>query len=142
MALRIEYLLFLVVLILLLSVIGIHPSSELAKVATQKKELEFQNFSLYEIEKEKSAYEISSKEAFYELNILYMNQGVNILRDDGLSFTSNQLKYNTKTKDITAVKSFVLEFTGTRIQGDNLALNMKNRKITADNIKAKILLEP
>ncbi len=142
MALRIEYLLFFVLLMLLLSIVSINPSSQAVKIAKGDKEVEFKNFSLYEIYKEENSYQLLSKEAFYESNMVYLNQGVNILRDDGLNFVTNSLKYNVETKDIKSLKNFVLKFNGTKIEGDNLALNMKNKKITADNINAKIVLEP
>ena len=166
MAIRIEYLLILVFVILLLSILGINPSSTEAKSSKGDKEIEFQNFSLYDIRenepaqemfalktvkyqnylemdeidlKDEKGYRLLSKKAIYEEEYVYMDQGVNVLRDDGLKFSTKSLNYNVETKEIKTVKPFMLEFNSSIIQGENLALNMNNKKLSADNIEAKIV---
>ncbi len=166
MVLRIEYLLVVVLGLLLLSILGINPSSQEAKSSKGDKEIEFQNFSLYDIKKDEplqtisaskmvkyqnylamenidlkdeNGYRLLSQKAIYEEEYIYMDKGVNILRDDGLKFSTKSLNYNVDTKDIRTVKPFVLEFNSSIIQGQNLVLNMNSKKITADNIEAKIV---
>jgi len=168
MVLRIEYLLLLVLLILGATLLWINPKSQLATSVKGDKEIAFQNFSFYDIKESKpsdsvsaskmvkyenyvaldnidlqdeSGYRILSNKAIYENELVQMDKGVTILRSDGLKFSTNSLNYNLKTKDIRSVKAFMLEFNASIIQGENLALNMNSKIITADNIEAKIVLE-
>lgn len=165
MAIRIEYFLILTVGILLLSIVNINPKSQGANISKGEKEIEFQNFSLFDIKenepaqsllaskmlkyqnylsmeeidlKDEKGYRILSQKAIYKQEHVYMDEGVNILRDDGLKFSTKSLEYNLTNKEITSVDRFVLEFNTTIIQGSNLILNMNNKQITADNIEAKI----
>lgn len=168
MAIRIEYLLFLMIVLLLVSIWGIHPKSLIAQSPKGDKEVIFQNFSLYDIKidkpsevvsaskmikyknyvvmdeidlKEGRAYRLLSNQAVYEKNFVHMNKGVHILRDDGLKFSTESLDYNLKSKDIKTLKPFVLEFNSSIIKGENLALNMDSKEISADNINAKIVTQ-
>lgn len=165
MAIRIEYLLILTLGLLLLSIVNINPTSQAAKTSKGDKEIEFQNFSLFDIKeneplqtmsaskmikyqnylamdeidlKDEKGYRILSQKAIYEEEYIYMDKGVNIFSDDGSKFSTKSLNYNVETKDIKTLKPFILEFNSSIIQGDNLALNMNDKKITADNIEAKI----
>ena len=166
MAIRIEYLLILMLGVLILSIMKINPTSQAARSVKGDKEAEFQNFSLYDIKKDEpsqvmsahkmvkyenyldmdtidlsdeSGYRLLSKKAIYEDELIYMDKGVNVLRDDGLKFSTKSLNYNVKTKDIKTLKPFMLEFNSSIIQGENLALNMNNKIISADNVEAKIV---
>ena len=166
MAIRIEYLLILTLGLLLFSIVNINPSSQVAKTSKGDKEIEFQNFSLFDIKKneplqtmsaakmlkyqnylamdkidlkDENGYRILSQKAIYEEEYIYMDKGVNILRDDGLKFSTKSLNYNVETKEIKTLKPFMLEFNSSIIQGENLALNMNDKKITADNVEAKIV---
>lgn len=165
MAIRIEYFLILTVGILLLSIVNINPKSQSANISKGEKEIEFQNFSLFDIKenepaqsllaskmlkyqnylsmeeidlKDEKGYRILSQKAIYQQEYVYMDEGVNILRDDGLKFSTKSLEYNLTNKEIRSLDRFVLEFNTTIIQGSNLILNMNNKQITADNIEAKI----
>ena len=166
MAMRIEYLLVFMLVILLLSILGINPTSKVAKSAKGDKEIEFQKFSLYDIKKDESSqvmsalkmvkyenyldmdeidlqdesgYRLLSKKAIYEDEFVYMDKGVNVIRNNGLRFSTKSLNYNVDTKDIKTIKPFILEFNSSIIQGQNLVLNMKSNEISADNIEAKIV---
>jgi len=168
MGLRIEYLLLLVLLILGATLFWINPKSQLAISVKGDKEIAFQNFSFFDIKEtdpsarvsaskmvkyekyialdnidlqDESGYRILSQKAIYENDFVQMEQGVTLLRNDGLKFLTKSLNYNLKTKDIKTAKAFILEFNASTIQGENLALNMNSKIITADNIEAKIVLE-
>jgi len=167
MGLRIEYLLLLVLLILGATLLWIHPKSQVATSVKGDKEIAFQNFSFSDIKETEPSNRVSaskmvkyekyialdnidlqdesgrilSQKAIYENDFVQMEQGVTLLRNDGLKFLTNSLNYNLKTKDIKSAKPFILEFNASTIQGENLALNMNNKIITADNIEAKIVLE-
>jgi LPS export ABC transporter protein LptC len=168
MGLRIEYLLLLVVLILGASILWINPQSHPATSVKGDKEIVLENFSFYNIKEtepleylfaskmvkyehyialdeidlqEENGYRIFSKKAIYANELVQMDKGVTLLRNDGVKFITKSLDYNLETKDMKTVKPFILEFNSSIIQGENLALNMKNKIITADNIEAKIELE-
>jgi len=169
MAIRIEYLLLIVSVVLLLSILGINPISQEAKSAKGEKEVEFQHFSLYDIKKDKASQEISaehmvkyqnylemreidlkdekghrllSEKAIYEEQYIFMHKGVKLLSNDGLKFSTNSLNYNINTKDIKTDEPFILEFNATTIKGENLLLNMDKNQVSADNIEASIYFVP
>jgi len=165
MAVRIEYLLLTAIAFLLLSILGLNPSSYEAKSSKANKEIEFQNFSLSDIKTDNSGQKISasktikyrsyleledinmtgenrytllSKKAIYKDDIVYMHKGVKILREDNLSFSTENLTFNVKNKELQTKKPFILKFNKSRIEGDNLELFLDNKKILADNIDASI----
>jgi LPS export ABC transporter protein LptC len=165
MAVRIEYLLLTLLVILLVSVVGINPSSHEAKSSNGQKELEFENFALYNIKtdeatqemfavkmtkyknhlemndvdlRDEKGYELLSHQAVYESSNIYMDSGVKILSQDGFEFKTPTLTYNVETKDIQTDASFVMEYNQSTIKGQNLALSMNNKHISADKIEAKI----
>jgi len=165
MAVRIEYILFISLALLLLSILGLNPSSYEAKSSTANKEIAFQNFSLSDIKIDSSGQKISasktikyrnyleledinltaekgyillSKKAIYKDDIVYMHKGVTVLREDNLSFNTENLTYNIKSKKVMSNKSFVLKFNKSKIEGDNLEFFIDNKKILADNITASI----
>ncbi|CAA6804530.1 MAG: Unknown protein [uncultured Sulfurovum sp.] len=166
MGIRIEYLLILVVGLLIFSILNINPTSLAAKSAKGNKEVEFQNIALYDIKqdepaqimfasdmvkyenhldmnnidlKDENGYQILSKRAIYNDNYIYMDTGVKVFNNDGLKFSTRSLNYNIETKDIKTVQPFMLEFNSSIIQGENLLLNLEDKKLSADNIEAKIV---
>ena len=92
--------------------------------------------------KDENGYRLLSKKAIYEEDYVYMDQGVNVIRDDGLKFTTKSLNYNVETKDVKTVHPFRLEFNSSIILGDNLELNTETKKVTADHIEASIYFIP
>lgn len=166
MAVRIEYLLVLMLALLLVSILGINPSSKLEKSVKGEKEIEFKNFFLFDIKRDEPAqimfasktvryqnylevddidlrdelgYRLVATKAIYADEYVYMDKGINILRDDGLKFSTKSLNYNVKTKEIKTGKPFLMEFNSSIIQGQNLILNMNTKRLSADNIEAKIV---
>ncbi len=167
MAIRIEYLLLLVLGILLLSTLGIKPASHEATSSKGDKEIAFENFHLSNIKENESTQEMSAQKtvkyqnylemqkleiegestyhllatrAKYQEQNIYMEQGIQILRDDGLKFVTKEIHYNIDTKDIKGKSPFVLEFNSSKIKGENLQLNMQNKVIRADKVEAHIVL--
>jgi LPS export ABC transporter protein LptC len=165
MAIRIEYLFVILIFVLLGSIIGITPSSHEAKSSNAQRELEFQNFSLYNIQKDKATqevfavnmtkyknhiemrdidlkdekgYQLFSKDAIYDEDMIYMESGVRVLSQDGYEFITSSLNYNVKSKDIQTDEPFILEYNRSVIQGQNLALSLRSKEISADKIEAKI----
>lgn len=167
MVLKIEYLLVLIIVLLIVSILGIRPTSKPAIHVKEEKEVVFKKFSLFELTTKTTSKQISSSEAtkykdylelkdinvsdeeghsiiakhaIYEDEYLLLREGVRLHRADGLTFSSQNIFYNLKTEEIKAVTPFFLEFNGTIIKGTNLEYNLKKKEISADNIRASIIL--
>lgn len=165
MAIRIEYLLVLLIFVLLVSIIGITPSSHEAKSSNAQRELEFENFSLHNIQKDKATqeifavnmtkyknhiemrdidlkdekgYQLFSKDAIYDEKMIYLNSGVRVISQDGYVFMTSSVNYHINTKDLESNEPFLLEYNQSVIRGESLALSMKNKAISANKIEAKI----
>lgn len=165
MVLRIEYLLFLGLFLLFISILGINPTSQSAIHSTGEKEILFQNFSLVELkEKEvgqqlfaeetikykthidfknidfsnEDGHNIKAKQGLYRDNTVYMKDNIRLTRLDGLTFTTESLNYNLKTKEMQTFRPFILELNESRIKGTNLKFYIKTKEIRADDIEATI----
>ena len=168
MVLRIEYLLILVLVILVLSIIGINPTSQSAIKSKGEKEVLFQNFFLSEFKEDTLGKKIVAKEAIkykthfdlkdinlndeygnailadevsYKDGSVYMEKNVTLKSKEGLLFTTENIYYNLKDKLVKSTAPFTLDFNGSRIIGENLEYSMKSKDVSADNIHASILLE-
>ena len=151
MVLRIEYLLGITSIILVLSVLGIHPSSQLAVTATDTREILFENFSLFEVKEnlpeqklfatkstkytdylemkemnltDKDGHTIESNQAIYKENEIYMNNNIRVTRADGLTFSTEILSYDLKRKEIETFTPFSLDYNGSSIKGKTLKYNL------------------
>jgi LPS export ABC transporter protein LptC len=135
--------------------------------STSTNELLFENFSLVELNdtgishqiisskalKDKKFFTLSdinitynqtqhlcAKEARYEDNTIHLKDDVILKRDDGISFSSEHLKYSVDTKELQIDSNFSLEINGSNIIGKNLNYSLDKRSISADGISAKIIL--
>ena len=169
MVLRIEYLLFLGLVLLVLSILGINPSSQSAIQVSSEKEILFQNFSLVELKEnvigqqlsavetikykthldfkevdvsDELGHNIKAKQGIYKDNTVYMKENIRLTRKDGLVFTTENLNYNLKTKEMKTFSPFTLELNESRIKGTNLMFYLNTKEIRADNIEATIYLSP
>jgi len=165
MAVRIEYLLFVSVALLLLSILGLNPTSYEAISSTAKKEIEFHNFSLLDIKSNDigqklsalktvkykdyleldsihlsgiNGYSIFAKKAIYKDDFIYMHKDVKLLREDNLTFLTENLSYDIKNKKVENSKPFILKFNKSIIKGNNLEVFINSKKIIANNINASI----
>jgi LPS export ABC transporter protein LptC len=147
------------------SILGINPSSQEAKSSNAQKELEFRNFSLYNIQREKATqeifalnmtkykghiemskivlkdekgYQLFSNNAIYDEDMIYLESGVKILSQDGFEFRTDTLNYDVEEKNMQTLNPFILEYNQSTMYGENMTLSMNNKYITADNIEAKI----
>ena len=166
MVLKIEYILIIITGILLLSIIGINPSSKPAINSKGDKEVVFKDFFLFELKvasegkkvfahkaikhtnyldlrevnlSDENGHNILSKRAVYEDNAVFMKDDIKFTRNDGLTFITKDLSYDFEKEEIETFAPFLLDFNGSTIEGDNLEYNMKNREISADGIEASIL---
>ena len=166
MAVRIEYLLIMVFVILLASIFGFHPSSKEAISAKGQKEVEFDNFSVDNIKEDNSGRKIKASKVvkykkyvdFYDVNVtdelghtllsdtaiyegdtFYMNQNVKVSRADGIDFYSESLNYETKDKIVTTNEPFLLEFNKSVVRGRKLELEVNRDTISAYNVDASIV---
>lgn len=169
MVLRIEYLLIPTSIILVLSVLGIHPHSQSAVNSVANKEVLFENFSLFDVEEniseqkilaskaikysnrldmtdinltDKNGHNIVAHEAIYKDNDIYMNKNIRMIRQDGLTFSTDSLHYNLKQKELETFTPFYLDYNGSSIQGSSLKYSLKAKNIYANNIEASIILVP
>ena len=165
MVLKIEYILILVTVVLLLSILGINPSSKPAINSKDDKEVVFTDFSLFELKvgiegkkvfahkaikhtnyldlrevnlSDENGHNILSTRAVYEDDAVFMKDDIKFTRNDGLTFTTKDLSYDFKKEEIETFSPFLLEFNGSSIEGDNLEYNMKSKHISADGIVASI----
>ena len=166
MAVRIEYLLMLVFVILLAAIFGFHPSSKEAILAKGQKEVEFDNFLADSIKKDNSGKKIKALKAvkykqyvdFYDVNVtdelghkllskraiykgesLYMNQNVKVSREDGINFYTQSLNYETNKKIVTTDDAFLLEFNKSVVRGKKLELEVNQDIISAYHVEASIV---
>jgi len=166
MVLKIEYILILVTVVLLLSILGINPSSKPAINSKDDKEVVFTDFSLFELKvgiegkkvfahkaikhtnyldlrevnlSDENGHNILSTRAVYEDDAVFMKDDIKFTRNDGLTFTTKDLSYDFKKEEIETFSPFLLEFNGSSIEGDNLEYNMKSKYISADGIVASIV---
>lgn len=135
--------------------------------STSTNEFLFENFSLVELNESGISHQITSskalkdkkfftlsdinitynqtqhlcaKEARYEKNTIYLQDNVILRRDDGIFFNSEHLKYSVDTKNLQIDSNFSLDINGSNIVGKNLSYSLGNKSISADNIRARIIL--
>ena len=168
MVLKIESLLIIIAFIFILSIIGINPSSKPAINSKGNKEVVFKNFSLFELKTDNSGrkvfameatkyqnyldlknitisdakgHTILAKRAIYEDDNIFMKDEVLFTREDGLTFTTENLSYELEEKILETNHPFLLDFNGSIIRGVNLKYNLQNREIQIDEVEASIVLE-
>jgi len=169
MVLRIEYLLVPTLIILVVSVLGIHPSSQSAVTTKGDKELLFKNFSLFELKEhlsdqkifasktikytnrldmqdinltDKNGHNLLANEAIYKDDNIYMNKNIQLFRADGLRFSTENLKFNLKEKELQTFTPFYLEYNGSTIKGSSLKYNLEGKNLYANDIEASIVFIP
>jgi len=167
MVLKMEYILVLVLVLLIASILGINPSSKQAVNSKGDREVTFKSFELFELHKDVVAKRVSaleatkytnyldlkeinitdekgnnviSKRAIYEDDVVFMKDEVSFKRSDGLQFSTENLTYELKKEYIKTLSSFNLKFNGHHIEGSNLDYKIGDREISADNVRATLLV--
>jgi len=165
MAVRIEYLLVAIIGVLIVSILGINPSSKEAKSANTEREFLFKNASLSEVKIEEkiqkiyaskmvkytnylevedinisgeNGYRVWGKRAIYGDDTVTITKGARVLREDGLTLESDNINYFIKREEIEIPNTFLLELNASTIKGEQLKLNIKSRRISAENVEASI----
>ena len=168
MAVRIEYILIVVFALLLVAVFGFTPTSRVAISGKSEKEVQFENFQLFNLREKESSQTIRatsavkyntyinfnnvnvrndlgdmivSDKARYEDDLLYMNSNVKVSRNNGMKFSTESLNYDLKKKMITTLKPFLLEVNQSTIRGEALVFEVEKNIISAHNINASIWFE-
>ena len=169
MAIRIEYILIIVFTILIISIFGMNPTSKKAIHAKGQKEIEFNNFTLYNIKQDNTGRILDAKRAikykeymdFYDVNLtdelghillsnkavyrndtVYMRNNVKVSRDDGIRMFTDNLDYNISAQIVTTKDSFLLEFNKSVVRGKKLELKVQKKTISAYNVDASIWFAP
>jgi len=167
MVLKMEYILILVLVLLIASILGINPSSKSAVNSQGDREVTFKSFELFELHKDIPAKRVSaleatkykdyldlkeinitdekgnnvvSRRAVYEDNVVFMKDEVSFKRQDGLQFSTENLTYELKKEYIKTLSAFNLKFNGHNIKGTNLDYKIGDREISADNVRATLLV--
>lgn len=168
MAIRIEFILLLV-LFMVIGVIFLSKTEDIKAIkSTSTSELLFENFSLVELGEQgvthqlisskalkdrkffilsdinityDNAQHLSAKEARYEKDTIHLKDDVILSRDDGISFASNHLEYHVNEEKLHIDSEFSLEINGSIIKGKNLYYHLEDKNISADGVSAKIILE-
>jgi len=165
MVLRIEYILMVIFTVLIVSIFGFNPASKEAISSTGDREVEFKNFSVYNVKEDNTGQQmhalkatkykkymdfnevdlideqgnsIHSDKAKFENDLLYMNDNVKVSRDDGVKFFTDNLTYSLKEKEILAKEKFLLEYNKSTIRGENLEVNIDGKELSGYQIDASI----
>jgi len=168
MVLKIEPILIFVTILLVGSIVGIHPSSKPAIHSKVDKEVVFTDFYLFELKvniegkrvsahqaikhtqyldlrevnlSDENGHTILSDRAVYEDDAVFMKDNIKFTRNDGLTFSTKDLSYDFKKGELETFSPFFLDFNGSKIEGESLEYNMKSREISADGIVASIILD-
>ena len=168
MAVRIEYILIMVFALLIVAVFGFTPTSRAAVSGKAEKEVQFENFQLFNLKEHDSnqkiyatkaikynkyinftnvhltddlGHTIFSDTARYEDDVLHMKKNVKVSRNDGIDFLTESLNYDLTKKLITTSEPFVLEVNRTIIRGDKLVFEVEDKIISAYNVDASIWFE-
>ena len=73
--------------------------------------------------------------AVYRNDKIFLDKNVRYKREDGLMFTSDEAKYNTKNSVATTKGRFSIEQNGDWVTGEQLRYNSKKERIKAKNVK-------
>ena len=165
MAVRIEYILILVFVVLFASMVGFTPESHVASSSKTEKEVAFEIFLLTivkekdEVKKFKAVKAIKyrdyidfkdinftnemgdtvlSKDGRYKEDLLHMYNDVHLSRSDGVDFYTNALNYDLKAKEIETENSFRLDYNLSRIKGKKLTVFFNSKVISAYHVNAHI----
>lgn len=134
-------------------------------------QLEIEDFTLYEIDKNgvqsvvsgtigwqyESHYEVQkahfvqnknklgehiyADKGVFEEHTAYLDENVRYFREDGLSFESDHAVYNTKKDQLSVPDKFILTQNKNVIYGSDLHYNSQTGHMRADQIEANYFLE-
>jgi len=165
MAVRIEFLLIFIFVLLMVAIFGFNPISKEATSLTSDKEITFENSFFYNIKKDDSGFKIYAKKAtkyksyaeFYDMKVsnaigdrvvaqratyrddsIFMKEGVELTQSDGSQFSTENLTYKIKKKLMVADKAFLLDYNRSIIKGVNLKISLNDKSVSADKIEAHI----
>ncbi|KIM05567.1 MAG: hypothetical protein KN64_03555 [Sulfurovum sp. AS07-7] len=166
MVLRIEYIQLLIITIMLFVIMQINPQNVSAIHSNSQKEVSFKALTFLEINSTGVLNKLSATEAikykthfdFVNLSALYngskidtpkatyfekenrivVKENLKVATKDNYALTTNNIEYDTKTKQASTKSKFTLESNGSFIKGDGIIYDMKSKSIESDNIHAQI----
>ncbi len=147
------------------------PSSYVKNSDGEIAQLEIEDFTVYELNKEgvksvlsgtigrqfskyyevENAHYIENKKELsehlysdmgrFEKEIAYLDENVRYFREDGLSFESDHAVYNTNKESLYVPKSFILTYNENIVYGQELHYDVISGRISAQKVDANYYLE-
>lgn len=84
---------------------------------------------------------LTANRASYQDDVVYLNDSVQLIQDEGFRFETSKVAYLIKAKELYGEEPFQIDMNESRIVGTNLRYDVKDKNISADNIRAKIYFE-
>jgi len=166
MVLKIEYILLIVIGLIIFIVMQINPQDREALHSNNEKEVTFANLKLLEINSSGVLNQLSASQAvkykthsdFINISALYngsiiqtqkatyldkenrivIKEKLKVKTQDNYTLTTDNIQYDTKSKQAQTKSKFTLESNGSFIKGDGIIYDMKSKEIKSDNVHAQI----
>jgi LPS export ABC transporter protein LptC len=165
MGLRVEYILFVALVVLFGFIFREQPNDIKAIESNSLKEIYFKNLSLVDLSengidnqllsssiiKYKNSFELKdvnatykkthtilAKKALYKYDTIYLEDNIFLKKGDEFSFSTNSLIYSMDDKIAHTDGRFVLDINGSRVTGEKLHYNLEREEVLADRVKASL----
>jgi LPS export ABC transporter protein LptC len=89
----------------------------------------------------KSIEEVSAKRMKMIADVVYLDGDVHYKQDEALHLQSDAISYDLEHEILSATKPFLLKAKKFTTKGSHFSYDVHNRKISADEISAKITME-
>jgi len=84
---------------------------------------------------------MKAKKGLYKGNIVTLKGDVAYVREDGLTFKTEEAIYNKKTTNVISKVGYVAYFNDSTIKGRYIRYNNNKNRIFSKNVQAKIQLQ-
>ncbi len=168
MVLRVEYILLISLIILSFFIFIEEPNSINVSESNLSKDILFKDFVLVEINQNgienrlkateavkykdvleaieinithKKVYHIIAQKAIYKKNIISIEDNITLKKDNEFEFKTDALIYKMKQRLAYTKDGFIMDINGSKIYGTNLKYDLIKEEISADKIKATMVIE-
>ena len=84
---------------------------------------------------------MKAKNGLYKNNLVTLRGDVTYVREDGLTFQTQEAKYNKRTTNIVSTVGYVAYLNGSTIKGTYIRYNNNKNRVFSKNVQAKIQLK-